>query len=628
MEGFTSSWLTNGIALVADQEYWFDGLILTLCLWAIASTAFIKHPQFALNLDEGAEALPTLTLPYATYRAARYDPNGDYYVFKNIRFAAPPTGSLRWAPPAAPSPESTVQDGSYGPICIQAPIKGPRYTGPGSDSPIGEALNQYIGGIPLPSFKKASEDCLFLDVYVPKKAVEDPSLRLPVISWFFGGAYTFGGKDSFDPVVPFYAGTGLLQQTNGNVIVVTSNYRLGAYGFLAGNTMEKDGLPNAGLYDQRAALQWIQSYISLVGGDKSQVSAWGLSAGAGSIMHHLVSFGGEQDPLFSRAVLQSPAFQLMYDRKGKLEETFQNFTTLAGCGGKGVACLRAASPEALEKANWALNTQGPPGTFAVGPAADGKLIRQHPALELASGHFSKIPTSLIFSHTSDEADMFVPINVQTDKDFSDFVDSVFVSYAKEGGVNAAIEARYPPVMGIPRNYTTEYARLKDVLQDSTFVCNIRDLSNAYTGKNYNLKYSVTPGLHAVDLLPTFYNLNLDLDAFDNAVPFPLIPGFGSFAQVYQSYLTSHARSGDPNTYRKKFSVPPTIAWPKPGASGDAFTGVLNVGDLGFRLVTDGQSAKSRCDFWRDVAAAVTNLGGYAPPGSVVPTTLVPVKNDP
>lgn len=144
-------------------------------------------------------------------------------------------------------------------------------------------------------------------------------------------------------------------------------HQLGAYGFLAGNTMEKTGLPNAGLYDQRAALQWIQDYIGLVGGDKTQVSAWGLSAGASSILHHLVAFGGTQDPLFSRAVLQSPAYQIMFDRKGTLEQTFQNFTKLAGCAGQGIACLRGASAEALKKANTALNIQGTMGTFAVGP---------------------------------------------------------------------------------------------------------------------------------------------------------------------------------------------------------------------------------------------------------------------
>ncbi len=160
---------------------------------------------------------------------------------------------------------------------------------------------------------------------------------------------------------------------------------MGAYGFLAGTTMEKSGLPNAGLYDQRAALQWIQDYIGLVGGDKSQVSAWGLSAGAGSILHQLVAFGGTQDPLFSRAVVQSPAFQFTFDRKGTLEQTFQNFTALAGCAGQGVACLRAASAETLDKANTKLNTEGTMGTFAVGPSPDGNLIRQSPSLEFASG---------------------------------------------------------------------------------------------------------------------------------------------------------------------------------------------------------------------------------------------------
>ncbi|KAL8715444.1 MAG: hypothetical protein Q9220_000778 [cf. Caloplaca sp. 1 TL-2023] len=603
-------------------------LFIFLCSWVVTTT-LAAPPQLGLKFEKRQGALPTLTLPYATYRAARYNANGDYYVFKNIRFAAPPTGSLRWAPPAAPSPESTVQDGSYGPICIQAPIQGPQLTGPGASSPFGQALNQFLAGIPVPSLKPASEDCLFLDVYVPRKAVENPNLRLPVISWFYGGAYTFGAKDQVEPVLPFYDGTGLLQQSGGNVIFVASNYRVGAYGFLAGNTMEKEGLPNAGLYDQRAALQWIQSYIGLLGGDKSQVSAWGESAGAGSIMHQLIAYGGAQDPLFSRAVLQSPAFQVLYDRKGKLEQTFQNFTALAGCAGQGVACLRAASPEALQKANTALNTQGTQGTFAVGPSTDGKLIRQLPALELATGHFSKIPTSFIFSHVSDEADLFIPSGVQTDTQFNAFIDSVFPGYPKTAGVNSAIEAHYPPVMTTaPHNYTTERDRLKGLLQESSFVCNVRYLSDAYAGKNYNLQYSVTPGLHATDLLPTFYNLNLDLSIFGQDVPFPIVPGFGSFAQAYQSYLTSHARTGDPNTYKKTLNIPPAIAWPKPGSSGDAFTGVLNAGDLGFNLITDGQNARSRCDFWVQVAAAVTDLGGYAPPGSVVPSTLVPVTNDP
>ena len=188
------------------------------------------------------------------------------YTFKNIRFAAPPVGDLRWAKPAPPATETEIQDGSYGPICIQAPVKGPKLTGPGASSPIGMAANQYLAGIPIPSFTSASEgmsanqfsvgipvpsftnanegmlnfeissgkksrvdesaDCLFLDVYVPAAAVKNPSLKLPVVSWIFGGAFIFGGKDSYGDLVPFYDGTGLIQQSDGNVIFVASNYRV------------------------------------------------------------------------------------------------------------------------------------------------------------------------------------------------------------------------------------------------------------------------------------------------------------------------------------------------------------------------------------------------------------------
>lgn len=69
-------------------------------------------------------------------------------------------------------------------------------------------------------------DCLFLDIYVPAKAINNPSMKLPVISWFYGGGYIFGGKDQFEPLLPFYDGTGLIQASDGNVIVVTSNYRV------------------------------------------------------------------------------------------------------------------------------------------------------------------------------------------------------------------------------------------------------------------------------------------------------------------------------------------------------------------------------------------------------------------
>ncbi|KAL8850387.1 MAG: hypothetical protein Q9221_004707 [Calogaya cf. arnoldii] len=578
-------------------------LLCTTFLYALKCSSM--QVPLGLGFDKTA-GLPILTLPYATYRAASYNPNGDIYTFKNVRFAAPPTGNRRWARPAPPLPEPGIQDGSYGPICKQAPLKGPQLTGPGAKLPLGRALNQYLAGIPVPSFEAADEDCLFLDLRIPAAAIKDPSLKLPVISWFYGGAYIFGGKDQFSDAIPFYGGTGLVQQSGGNVIYVSSNYRLGAYGFLAGSTMERDGLPNAGLYDQRAVLQWIQDHIHLVGGDKTKVSAWGESAGAGSIMHHLTAFGGTQDPLFSRAVLQSPAFQPKFDRRGDLEVTFQNFTALAGCAGEGLACLRAASADALDNANVKLNEGGLPGTFAVGPSADGSWIRQLPSLELAQGNFFP-SVSLILSHVSDEASLFVPLSMKDDEDFTTTVESIYSAYTKRAGITSSIETRYGE-----KNYTSAFERYKAFLGDSSFYCNVRYLTDGYEGKTWNLKYSVLPGLHATDILPTFYNLNLDLDGFGSSVPFPLVPGFGGFSQAFQSYLVSHARTGDPNTLRKRFSVPHTIAWPKSDGSGDRVEGVLQAGNLGFGVIGDGQIRRETCGFWQGVFENVTREGGYLP----------------
>jgi hypothetical protein len=273
------------------------------------------------------------------------------------------------------------------------------------------------------------------------------------------------------------------------------------------------------------------------------------------------------------------------------------------------------------------------------------LIRQLAVLEFASGvsfvltlqgiantalgNYCKNIDSLILSHVADEAFVFVPPNVQTDSNFNAFVDETFPVYAKTAGLNAIIEAHYPPVMsGTVHNYTTDFDRTKAFSGQSSFQCNVRYLSDAYAGKNYNLQYSVTPGFHATDLLPTFYDLNVDLTLFFDDESYPLIPGFGSFAQAYQSYLVLHAQSSDPNTYAKTFNIPPAINWPKAGDSGDEITDVLYAGDAGFSLISDPQTTETLCEFWREVAAAVTDLGGYAPPGSVVNSTFVPVTNDP
>ena len=160
---------------------------------------------------------------------------------------------------------------------------------------------------------------------------------------------------------------------------LTWELQLGAFGWLAGTSVEEEGVPNAGLHDQRAALQWVQDHIALVGGDPDNVSAWGESAGAGSIFLHLVANGGTLDPLFHRAIAMSPAVYPQMDRRGSIEDEFQEFATYVGCAGKGLSCLRALNASTLQEAN--INLQ-------LGqPAPDGEYIRREPIVEVLTGLF-------------------------------------------------------------------------------------------------------------------------------------------------------------------------------------------------------------------------------------------------
>lgn len=157
-----------------------------------------------------------------------------------------------------------------------------------------------------------SEDCLFVNVY------KDPSAKkLPVLVWIHGGGWDRGwfraaavlGADPSSPdnSAREFDPTPMIQFANGSFISVIIQYRLGAFGFLNSPQMAAaDGL-NAGITDARAALEWVQDYIHLFGGDKDRVTVWGQSAGGGTILH-LIAAQAEQGrkKLWQSAVLSSP----------------------------------------------------------------------------------------------------------------------------------------------------------------------------------------------------------------------------------------------------------------------------------------------------------------------------------
>ena len=205
-----------------------------------------------------------------------------------------------------------------------------------------------------------------------------------MVVWFYGGAYVFGSKADFDlQQFPLYAGLSAIKAANDLVIFVVGNYRLGAFGWMAGSYMEFHATPNAGLYDQRKILEFVKTYISKVNGSKSHVSAWGESAGASSILHYLIaSFTVEKDPLFHRAIIQSPAFEWQWDRFGTLNETYHNVSILAGCPTADIDCLRNLDVKKLSHANQQYIQKITPcdGLFPMGPSLDSRLIRDIPAI--------------------------------------------------------------------------------------------------------------------------------------------------------------------------------------------------------------------------------------------------------
>jgi carboxylesterase type B len=144
---------------------------------------------------EHTEPVPTITkeMQDALRKLENIADKRQVYVFTNIRFATPPTGDLRWKKPVPPRPISGIQDGKSGYSCKQIlPKRGLNFLGSYNEEPWATSVDELIGatGSALwPYFTTSSEDCLFLDVYVPAKLIKNPSARkVPVMNWIYGGA--------------------------------------------------------------------------------------------------------------------------------------------------------------------------------------------------------------------------------------------------------------------------------------------------------------------------------------------------------------------------------------------------------------------------------------------------------
>jgi carboxylesterase type B len=322
-------------------------------------------------------------------------------------------------------------------------------------------------------------------------------------------------------------------------------------------------------------------------------------------MHQLTAFGGKQPSLFKKAVVESAAYDVWVDRKNDLEQKFQDLLKVAGCAGKDLECLRALDFTAMKTAQDKYISTLPDGKFGFGPATDGNFVRQLPALEFATGNYDKSVESIVLSHVADEAGMFVKDPGNNETAFQTLLE---YNWGKNTIINEAMMKHYPPTSA---KWTTQKGRFHEFVQTTVFTCNVRYMTEAYKGKTYNIQYARGAGTHGSDITPTFFT-SAGLFGGQSA----------KISAQYQSYLISHARSGNPNTFR----LNGTIEWPKVEWAPELGK-VLNVTDKGFELITDDKTTAADCDLWKDVMAALTVGGGYSPPGAVVESALLAGKAD-
>ena len=360
---------------------------------------------------------------------------GDGYVeFLGIPYAAPPVGDLRWRSPS-PHPGWTE------PVVSEQPERCRQ-----------EALRLGLGG---------DEDCLYLNVHAPDPLPEDAS----VMVWIHGGGFVFGEGVQLDNGT---RGDRLAQR---GVVVVSMNYRLGAYGYFAhpALTAEEGSSGNFGFEDQIAALRWVRANIASFGGNPDDVTIFGESAGGQSVCFHLMS--PDSRGLFHKAIVESGLCDRPVETLESAEAFGVDFATGLGCDeSSDTSCLRALDAEAIDAMDpGAQLFETLNGERSWWPVVDGTLIPATFREVVEAGEHAVVPS--LVGWNGDEGTLFVMLAEQAqgrtmnEADYDEFMPGL----ADAQGVDPdALIARYPLDA-----YPDPGAAIGDALGDAALACPTR-----------------------------------------------------------------------------------------------------------------------------------------------------------
>lgn len=391
---------------------------------------------------------------------------GDVRAFLGIPYAKPPLRKLRFRPPEPVANWQGVRDATKFPdSCYQL---------------LDTAFPGFKGAEMWNPNTPLSEDCLYLNVWSPRFNKTQGSAPAPVLVWIYGGGFSVG-TSSLD----IYDGR-ILSKSEG-AVVVSMNYRVGPLGFLS-LPDNKNVRGNAGLLDQRLALQWVADNIAAFGGDPSQVTLFGESAGSASVGYHLLSRGSHG--LFQRAVMQSGSPNALWASISPAE-AWRRSTKLAvslGCKSnpaKLEECLQQADPGKITSMqNEAVMQPAHLGLIFV-PTVDGVFLTDTVEELLRAGNLPK--KELLLGLNQDEGTYFLMYGAPgfsltgdsliTRKDFLAGV-GIQMTYANEITKEAAI-FQYT-------DWTDEYSgkgnrdSLGALVGDQDFVCPLLEFANRYS----------------------------------------------------------------------------------------------------------------------------------------------------
>ena len=499
---------------------------LTLAILLSINLVGCTEKEAGMSADMNKERVNQVSTEHGMLEGAWSQADASIGVFRGIPYAQPPVGDLRWrAPQDLTSWTGVRQATTFGAACWQS------Y----SD----DAFVWSRGEFPR------SEDCLHLNIWQPEKA----DATAPVMVWFHGGAHTGGFAH-----VELFDGTELARQ---GVVVVTVNYRLGPWGFLAHPALaeesEHNSTGNYGLMDKIAALKWVQKNIQGFGGNPDNVTLFGQSAGSSSVCALMAS--PLASGLFDKAIGQSAACLVKEKRDANGQQRGARLAQLAlsELGAQdSESQVTAKQLRSIDNQSLLSAMENSPWSEGSRIVVDGWVLPEAPVDVFNANQQAKVP--LLVGSLANEGHELLPLNnALTESELDQYLNKTFAETAPK------LKALYAEDLAISPGMA-----LREILTDAFMAMSMRGWAQ------YNHNADQPTYLYYMDYVPPAYqiylfddpNLNLPggprstgaYHSGDLAYVFNNVGKTGDFwleedfamARAMSGYWTNFAKTGNPN----------------------------------------------------------------------------------